>query len=161
MRLRILIIDNDRQLRAVLRAVLEDRGSRVEEASDDAVGLRALRREAFDLLVCDVSLRRRDGMETLRQVLREFPGLPVVALCGGNPDASWSLLRVARVWGAAQTLTKPFSPEELLRAVSQAVVPASPNEAVDLWRLSVRSSQERRDSGSGAGLTPTPHERHP
>jgi CheY-like chemotaxis protein len=121
---RILIIDEGRP-RAEIRAILEGKGYQAQEA-DDAEGLRALRREPFDLLVCDVSLRHRDGMETLQQVLREFPGLPVVALCGGNLEASRSLLYVARLWGAAQTLTRPFSTHQLLDAVSRAVGSATP-----------------------------------
>jgi CheY-like chemotaxis protein len=118
--MRILIVEDDVPLRSMLRALLKAEGHRVAEAGDGSVGLRALRAGAFDLLLCDLFMPGLDGLETLRDVRRDFPGLPVVSMSGVGLGGLTDLLGVARLLGASQTLRKPFSREELLAAIGRA-----------------------------------------
>jgi CheY-like chemotaxis protein len=115
---RILVIDDDRALCGLLRAVLHEAGHEVEAASDGAAGLRLLRdRPEFDLVLCDLFMAGTDGLQTIRALRRGFPGLPVVAISGGGFGGTVDMLPVARLLGAARCLHKPFSLQALVATV--------------------------------------------
>src|SRR5262249_44040719 len=113
---RVLVVDDEAQVRGLLRTILEPAGHHVLDAGDGAEALRVVRREGVDLVFCDLFMPGQDGLETIRDLRRDFPGLPVVAVSGGC-DGRIDLLPVARLLGAAQTLKKPFRPESVLDAV--------------------------------------------
>src|SRR5437879_3859788 len=115
----VLIADDNDCLRFAPRRVLEQAGHRVREAADGAQALRALRREPADLLVCDLFLSGAGGLEVLRAVRRDHPGLPVVAVSGGSSHGQDDVLRAAEYLGAARTLRKPFGMQALLEAVEE------------------------------------------
>jgi CheY-like chemotaxis protein len=75
---RVLICDDDADIRTALRAVFEDGNVAVEEAVDGDEGVEAVRRQPPDLLILDFMMPRRDGISALAEIGPEFPDLPVL-----------------------------------------------------------------------------------
>jgi CheY-like chemotaxis protein len=118
---RILIADDDGALRGLIRRTLEGAGHSVVEAGDGAEALQVCRREPIDLLLCDLFMPRREGIETIRQLRQEHPGVKVVAMSGGGSRGTTDLLPVAGRLGAVKLLRKPFGGPALLAAVDEAL----------------------------------------
>src|SRR5262245_8937309 len=112
----ILLIDDDRQVRSVLRALLRLGGHAVREAGDGDEGLRHYRERRPDLVVCDLYMARTAGAETIRELHRLDPGVRLITMSG---DAD--LLPAARALGAHATLAKPFSLDALTRCVDRVL----------------------------------------
>ena len=112
----ILVIDDVPQVRLVLRNILEQSGHAVREARDGAEGVGLFRVERADLVLCDLYMDRKEGMETIQELRRLDPAVRLIALSG---DAG--LLPVAQALGAHVTLAKPFRRDDLLRCVGEAL----------------------------------------
>ena len=126
---RILLVDDDDALAAMVGDYLGGRGFAVERARDGADGLLRLERDAFDAVVLDVMMPGIDGFEVLRR-LRQRSSVPVVMLTARGDDTDRI---VGLEMGADDYLPKPFNPRELLariRAVLRRVgTPAAPGPA--------------------------------
>ena len=118
---RILIIDDDHQMRGVLRDLLESHGYDVIEASDGAVGSRLYREGPADLIITDIFMPSQEGLETIRGLRRAFPDARVIAMSGGMSNRGYDPLPIARALGARRTLAKPFHNDDLLKAVSEVL----------------------------------------
>jgi DNA-binding response OmpR family regulator len=118
---RILVIDDACWIREALRLTLEAAGYEVRVAADGEEGLRAFRRDRADVVLCDLCMPGKDGLETIRQFRQEWPGVPVVAMSGGATRGGLNLLTVARSGGACCILRKPFDRASMLAAVEGAV----------------------------------------
>lgn len=117
---RILLVEDDRYFRAMTRGLLAEGGHSVVEAEDGAAALEAFRRGAFDLVIMDLLMPEKDGIETITEMKRDFPTARIIAMSGGGQYApKEEYLRVARIIGATEALTKPFTAEVLLSAVSR------------------------------------------
>lgn len=119
----ILIADDDEQVCGWLRAVLEAEGYRVIEAADGRQALVTIQRESPDLVILDVYLPLRDGLEIILQLHQQQPSVKVFAI-SGQPVQGYDILRIATIFGAKATLAKPFSIERLLLGVRELVGPA-------------------------------------
>ncbi|MBP8116218.1 MAG: response regulator [Nitrospira sp.] len=119
----ILIADDDEQVCGWLRAVLEAEGYRVIEAADGRQALVTIQRESPDLVILDVYLPLRDGLEIILQLHQQQPSVKVFAI-SGQPVQGYDILRIATIFGAQATLAKPFSIERLLLGVRELVGPA-------------------------------------
>jgi DNA-binding response OmpR family regulator len=113
-------IADNASLRALLRVQLEEAGHEVAEAGGGAEGLALYRERGADLVLCDLVLPDKDGLETVRQLCL-CGGAPVVAMTGEPELSSAGLLRAAGQFGAIGSLRKPFATEELLGAVRAAL----------------------------------------
>lgn len=113
----ILIIDDDTEIREVLRQILERAGYEVMEASDGREGLNLYRERQADLIITDIVMPRKDGLETITDLRIEFPGSKIIAISGGGRLDPKPYLELAEGFGADRLLTKPFGHEELLEAV--------------------------------------------
>jgi CheY-like chemotaxis protein len=112
---RILVIDDDEDLRAMILLILSNDGHEVEGAGDGAEGLARLREAPFDLVVTDIFMPDQDGIETIAQVHRELPHVKILAISGGGKASrAQSYLRMATTIGADAVLVKPFAQGELL-----------------------------------------------
>jgi len=120
---RILVIDDDEQIRALLGQILERAGYQVAEASNGSAGLTAFRAQPADLVITDLIMPEQEGIETMLALRREFPNTRVMAISGGGKNNSRDYLPIARQLGACCTLAKPFSRQEILHAVQQALAP--------------------------------------
>src|SRR5437588_215958 len=98
---RILVIDDDALLRGAIRVVLESAGYEVLEAGDGNAGLRLYREPGADLLVVDLFMPERDGLEVIRAVRAEAPQAKIIAMSGGS-SLQLDLLDAAAAFGAAR-----------------------------------------------------------
>ena len=115
---RILIVDDDDLIRFTLREMLEGGGHEVLEADTGDACLEMQEATPFDVVVTDIIMPGRDGIETVMELKRTYPDLRVVAISGGGRTHNMSYLDFARRFGADATLAKPFTRDELLAAVS-------------------------------------------
>jgi CheY-like chemotaxis protein len=123
---RILLIDDYPDIRLVVRLALCQVGHEVLEAGNGEEGLRLADGGGIDLVLCDLFMPEKDGLETIRELTRDHPGLPVVAMSGGGGDGRLDVLPVARHLGAVALLKKPFKTDALLAAVGAALAPREP-----------------------------------
>jgi CheY-like chemotaxis protein len=117
----ILVIDDEPAIRLFCRMCLEAAGYQVYDAADGEQGVRAHRLLRADLILCDVFMPNKAGLETLLALRREFPGVKVVVMSGGSLGTSRSFLPDALLLGAVGVLPKPFGTEQLLAAVKAAL----------------------------------------
>lgn len=124
----VLIIDDVDELRTMVRCVLEAAGHDVREAANGIQGLRAFRERPADLVICDIFMPEKEGLETILDLRREYGKLPIIAMSGGSARIPRDFLRDATALGASRLLRKPFEVQELLEAVN-AVLQESPPAA--------------------------------
>ncbi len=117
----ILVIDDDEQIRGVLRRMLERAGHSVVEAADGELGTQAHRAHPADLIITDIFMPQRDGLETIVALRREFVGVKLIAISGGDRTGALDLRQEALLFGAARTLQKPFTATELLAVVGEVL----------------------------------------
>ena len=123
---RILVIDDDESVRKAIRRVLEPLGHEVLEADDGAVGLTLVATKGADLVITDIFMPGQDGIETVRRMRKEFPGVKMLVMSGGDSTGRMDLRRDAVLLGAAGSLRKPFERDELVQAV-RGVLDAGPS----------------------------------
>lgn len=118
---KILVIDDEHTVRETVSMMLADYGYEVELAGDGNLGLRKI--EAFqpDLVITDIIMPEREGVETILEIRRRWPRLPVIAISGGGRTSNMDFLEVARRFGASETLAKPFTIEVLAAAVARVL----------------------------------------
>ena len=112
----ILVVDDDEELRELLRVTVPMDGFTMVEARDGAEALEALEHEPVDLVVLDWQLPGRSGAEVLREIKRRQPDLPVIVL---TAEIDPRHRATAQGLGADVFLTKPFSPLELMGRIEQ------------------------------------------
>ena len=121
---RILVVDDDSNLRAAIRRMLEPLGFEIEEAANGRDAMKAFRASPSDLVLCDVFMPEQDGLEVLRDLANEFAGVKVVAMSGGGEfHGTVNLLPLATFLGAVAVLHKPFKQAELLKVVREVFPP--------------------------------------
>lgn len=133
----ILIVDDDVAVQATIRLVLERAGHRVTTASDGQKALGLFQAGTFDLIFLDIFMPGMDGLETMRLVRRQQPGIPIIVISGRPvaPDgySEPDFLAMATKLGAVASLQKPFKSAALLTAVeaslSAAAQPTKPGAA--------------------------------
>ncbi|MDH3349639.1 MAG: response regulator [Desulfobulbaceae bacterium] len=117
--MRVLIIDDDEQMRILLRQIMEWRGYDVSEAENGKVGVRIQRDTPAELIVTDLIMPEQEGLETIRTIKNEFPGVKIVAISGGGRIGPDAYLPAARELGADRVFSKPFDIGELVEAVEE------------------------------------------
>ncbi len=115
---KVLIAEDDEGVRTVIRHWLEKAGYDVTEATDGDVALRALRAAPYDVAIVDILMPEKDGLETIMCMRREMPDAKVIAISGRE---NLLFLNDARGLGADRTLTKPFTPQQLLDTVTEVL----------------------------------------
>ena len=106
---------------AMLRTQLLDAGYRVVTARNGRDAVKAWGRESFDLVLTDILMPDRDGIELMGDMRKTRPDLPIVAMSGGGRAPAAYYLKLARLLGAKAILEKPFSKEQLLMTVAFAL----------------------------------------
>jgi len=115
---RILIIDDNTQLREMLKLMLSNAGHEVEEAGDGEAGEALYREKPADLVVVDILMPQKGGLETIVQLKQEFPNVKVIGISGGFQKKTDENQSLADLLGVERTLSKPFAAEELLKMVN-------------------------------------------
>ena len=117
----ILLVDDEPAVRKSLQLVLERAGFDVLAVSDGRRAAEAIMSGRFDLVLTDLVMPEREGVETIIELRRTHPNLPIIAMSGGGMGSADLYLSVAAQVGANATLLKPFGEAELLRVVRQAL----------------------------------------
>ena len=110
---RILVVDDDKAVRLLLRVVLERRGHSVVEAENGDEGLRYYRAEPADLVIVDIQMPVMDGLQMIKELRGDFPTAKIIAISGEK-----SRLATAQTFSQC-TFQKPLSMEEFLDAVQK------------------------------------------
>jgi DNA-binding response OmpR family regulator len=118
---RILVIDDDADVRASIGKLLTRAGYDVVTAADGIAGLDLQHREPADLIITDIFMPGQDGLQTIRQLKKEGSGVKVIVVSGGDRTGVMDLTEHARLMGAHHVLTKPFEMGDLLAAVKAAL----------------------------------------
>ena len=117
--MRILVIDDDDQMRVLLRQVMEWAGYEVTEAEDGREGMQHQRRQPAELVITDLIMPEQEGMETIRLLKKEFPQTRIIAISGGGRIGPEAYLPAAQELGADRVFSKPFDVRELAGAVKE------------------------------------------
>jgi CheY-like chemotaxis protein len=114
----VLVVDNEGQIRQLIREALEQAGYHVTEACDGKEALQQYRLAPVDLVIMDILMPEQDGLETIATLRREFPNVKVIAITGGSDMIGiLNFLDVAKMLGAHSALQKPFEMKTLLDTV--------------------------------------------
>ncbi len=119
---RILIIDDDDQVRKMLRLTLIAAGFDVIEAQDGKLAMQLFHQNPeVDLVITDLIMPEKEGIETIIELTRDFPHVPIIAISGGGRIDPNDYLYLAKKLGARKTLEKPFSRQEIIDAVNELI----------------------------------------
>jgi CheY-like chemotaxis protein len=122
---RIMIIDDDASVREALAALVGAAGHETCMASDGRRGLDRLPAFQPDLVITDILMPGMEGMETIRELRKRHPLLPIIAVSGCMPFNGTDYLRTAQRLGASQSLPKPVEPGALIEAIRALLAPAA------------------------------------
>ena len=116
--IRILLADDDESFRPMLQATLERFGYEVTAVKNGNEAVASYRERPADLVITDLIMPDKEGIETIRDLRREVPAAKIIAMSGGGRNTRDIYLKLATQLGAAQVLSKPFSHQELLDAIA-------------------------------------------
>ena len=123
---KILIIDDEPQIRTVLRDILSREGYAVQDAPDGRVGIAMWHKEPADLVLTDIFMPHKDGIETIMELKRSRPQAKIIAMTGGGQIDFPEMGSAAGFLGANGTLEKPFDRGSLLAAIRSVLGEHSP-----------------------------------
>ncbi|WP_208539193.1 response regulator [Algihabitans albus] len=129
----ILIIDDEGPLRETLRDMLETLGYNVREAENGDAGMATLQLTDIALIITDILMPKKDGIETIHEIRSLYPSLPIVAISGGGVNRDMSFLAYASKLGANRVLQKPIGFQDLANTV-EALVPLHDARIPNLFR---------------------------
>jgi CheY-like chemotaxis protein len=116
---RILVIDDDDTVRLSIRLALEDAEHEVDEAPDGAAGMARLKVQPADLVVTDIFMPEKEGLETIDEIRHDYPDAKIIAISGGGRMEPQDYLEIARQLGADRALLKPFDIQLLVDTVAE------------------------------------------
>jgi len=126
---KVLIIDDEKDIRIVLKEIFERADFDVEVAADSNDGMALLRQDPVDLVVIDVIMPGKDGVTAAKEIRKEFPATKIIVISGGGnvgpgdyePGAikTTAYLASAIAAGVDLTLTKPFDRDQLIKAAKE------------------------------------------
>ena len=118
---RVLIVDDDPGIRRTLHILLSREGYQVTQASNGVEALRLWRDKGGDLVITDLHMPEKNGIETIVEILSHTPGMRIIAMSGGGQTKRLDLLSNAAMLGAVLTIEKPFTLTEMMVMVRQAL----------------------------------------
>lgn len=125
----VLVVDDDRAVRRLVRRTLEGAGYQVLEAIDGADAMRTLDAQPVALVVTDVLMPERDGIELVLQLASRDPRVPIIVMSGGGTGLDVeTLVTTALAFGASAALAKPFSINALLSVVGDVLRSGPPRD---------------------------------
>jgi DNA-binding response OmpR family regulator len=118
---KVLVIDDDEQIREMIRVILEDSGYAVYLTSDGDEVTNIYKDNPVDLIITDIIMPERDGLEIINQFRKEHPNVKIIAISGGGKIKAENYLVAAENLGAVKTLSKPFDIMELVDIVKSLI----------------------------------------
>jgi len=117
---RILVIDDNDEIRDLIREILESAGYEVVDATNGDEGIKAYRAAPTDLVITDMIMPEKEGLETMVELRREFPDVKIIAMSGDGFEEPMTYLDGARlIGGALCTFAKPFNVSDFLQTVKE------------------------------------------
>lgn len=118
---RILIVDDEKIVRDLLRTVLEHEGHTVEEAADGQQATEMHGAGSYDVAIVDLILPRKNGLDTVLELRAQRPETRIIVMTGALPSLLDGNRRMDEMLGSVMKLTKPMRPADLVRAVREAL----------------------------------------
>jgi len=118
---RILVIDDDAQIRGMLKFMFEEAGYEVMTAPEGEAAMKLHHETPADLVVTDILMPGKEGVETIIGLRKESPAIKIIAISGGGAVGSQVYLDLAKKFGVHRTFAKPLDLKELLESVRELV----------------------------------------
>jgi DNA-binding NtrC family response regulator len=118
-----MVVDDDASIRRTLQALLNRAGYEVMAARDGNEAVRLWRDHGGDLVITDLHMPEKDGIQTIIELLSHTPGIRIIAMSGGGQTKRLNLLGNMALLGSILTVEKPFTLDEMISAVSRALQP--------------------------------------
>jgi CheY-like chemotaxis protein len=112
------VIDDEELSLFTMREILEEAGHTVVTAGDGMAGLALQGAQAFDLVITDMVMPHKEGVQLIVEIRERDSRIPILAISGSGRSRNTDFLEMARQRGANAVLTKPFSEEDLLNALA-------------------------------------------
>jgi DNA-binding NtrC family response regulator len=122
---RIMVVDDDAGIRRSLDVLFSRAGYQVIQAGDGSEAIRLWREHGADLVITDLHMPNKDGIQTIVELLTHTPGIPIIAMSGGGQTKRLDLLGNVMLLGRILTIEKPFTLDEMMAVVGQALKPHS------------------------------------
>jgi DNA-binding response OmpR family regulator len=122
------VIDDDPQIREMLEQLLERAEYEVLVAPDGKVALKLHQANPADLIITDIVMPEKEGLETIMEFRRTFPTVKIIAISGGGRIGPTEYLHSAKLLGAHRTLSKPFEVQALLDAIRELLSTSCPED---------------------------------
>lgn len=116
---RILVIDDDENIRTIFERFLKGQGYAVDCAEDGKEGIRLMENETPDLVITDIMMPNADGLEVVLSMREKYADIPVIAISGGIALASMDFLPMVKKFGAVKVFYKPVELENLLEGIRE------------------------------------------
>lgn len=116
---RVLLVDDEPQIRTIVRMLLEHMTHEVKEAANGHEAVQSFRERHFDIVILDIFMPEKDGLECIADLRRLDTKVKILAVSGGGTHGMMDPLRVASQMGADAVLLKPFDLSELRRVVDE------------------------------------------
>lgn len=126
MRTRILVVDDDDQLREMLRKMLERAGYEVIEAANGKDALNLQEKSPSDLMITDIIMPEKEGIDTIMDFRMNYPQVRIIAMSGGGRIGPTEYLDMAEKLGADKTFAKPFSSKAMLATIKDLLQQNNP-----------------------------------
>jgi len=120
---KILIVDDDQQIRDMLRITLEREDYEVVEAGDGFEAVAAYKTHVVDLVITDIVMPDKEGIELIMELKAMDPKISIIAISGGGRINPEDYLKWARRFGVDHTFSKPVDRQKLLAAVAELLTP--------------------------------------
>ncbi|HUH84924.1 MAG TPA: response regulator [Stellaceae bacterium] len=117
----ILVIDDDAAMRRLILRALDAEKHELIEAGDGHEALQLVDQRKPDLIITDILMPRKEGIETMREVAERAPDIKIIAISGGGMSHNLMFLDVAKAFGAAAVIAKPFRASELVETVERVL----------------------------------------
>lgn len=114
---KILVIDDEDQVRKMLRKLLENNSYDILEAENGNEGLKVFMDQAPDIVLTDLIMPEQEGLETIKEIRKVDPDVKIIAMSGGGINNPAMYLKIASKLGAEHVFTKPVESQELLKTI--------------------------------------------
>lgn len=118
---RILVVDDEELARFTICEMLGAIGHEAFEAKDGNEGIALQQAQHFDLVITDMIMPNKEGIETVIELKSEYPNLKIIAVSGGGRTHNMDFLELAGKYGADRVLQKPFSEKQLIECVNDCL----------------------------------------
>ena len=118
---KVLVIDDDTDVRRFIQDCLQTSGYTVDLAENGDVGIRLAKREKYEVVVCDILMPEKEGIETIQELQQRDPS-PAIIACSGGVYRGLDFLPLAKRMGAIAVLYKPFTRAQLQAAIDKVLV---------------------------------------